>query len=379
MTHERLSLKVSVASGLLLCGLIGWLVRDRFLAGANDFAQLYAGGRLVGTPELYTKEGALRVHRESFSAHLESVYYSRPPFYALLLKPLAFLPYRVAFAVFVVLNLLALHWFLFAFGRGSPELLVFAVLYPPLVVSLVTGQDLGLLLALASAGYLLLDRRRPFAAGLVWSLCAIKAHLFLLVPVILLCRRQWRALSGGATGGALLVAMSFLAQGPQWIDEYRAILSSSELHPGLDHMPNLQAVRLALAPQAGDWFLWAGGLLIAALVAWIAWRDADWRRPFAYALAGSLAISYHAYMQDCLLLLLSFAIALRHVDSKRLRIAWAIAVSPLTPLTLTAGTPWSAIPALLACGVIAAAALPAEAPAKTTAASPFRPRDPIAP
>lgn len=369
---------MTVASGLLLCGLIGWLVRDRFLAGTNDFAQLYAGARLAGTPGLYTREGALRVHREAFAAELESVYYSRPPFYALLLKPLALLPYRAAFACFVSLNALALAWFFFAFGRRQPEILVFGALYPPTVVSLVTGQDVALLLALAAAGYLLLERGRPFSAGLVWSLCAIKAHLFLLVPLVLLLRKQWRALGGGAAGGAALVLLSFIAQGPGWVREYAAMLANAELHPGLDHMPNLQAVRLALAPGAGAWFLTGGALCVAVLLARITLRAADWKAPFAYALAGSLAISYHAYMQDCLMLLLAFAAALSSVPGKRRRVLWAIAVSPLVPLALTAGTPWSAIPALLYIALIAAAAAAPAEPAKTEAASPLRPPGPAA-
>jgi hypothetical protein len=368
-----------VASGLLLCGLIGWLVRDRFLAGTNDFAQLYAGARLAGTPELYTKAGALRIHREAFAAELESVYYSRPPFYALLLRPLASLPYRAAFALFVGLNLLAILWFFHAFGRGRPEVPVFGALYPPTVVSLLTGQDVGLVLALAAAGYLLLDRGRGFAAGLVWSLCSVKAHLFLLLPLVLACSRQWRALAGGAAGGALLAGLSFAAQGPGWVGEYLAMLSDPEIHPGLDHMPNLQAVRLAAAPQAGDGFLWAGGILVAALAARIALRSSTWQAAFPYALAGSLAISYHAYMQDCLPLLLAFAVALEHVRHKRLRILWALALAPLTPLALAAGSPWSAIPALLYVTLAAAAALAPGAPARTADASPLRPPDPAAP
>lgn len=322
--------------------------RRHFIGGNVDFLQLYAGARLVGTPALYQKHASIAVHYEVAGRHSEGVYFSRIPIYAWLLKPLAALPFFWAFGLFAALNLACFIWFLRVFAVHEPELAMLSWFYPPLYAVLTNGQDLGLFLAAAAGGYLLLERRQPFAAGLVWSLCAIKPHLFLLVPLVLLVRRQWRALAGGLAGGAVLLAGSFQIQGARWVADYLAVLRDPELHPGAAVMPNFQSVRAALFPGAGDWVLWLGAAVVAALLAWIAARGACWRTAFALALPASLLCSWHAYMQDCLPLLLSYAILAPRVLSRGYRLLLLSAIAPVFPFMLLFGSPWSvAMPSLL--------------------------------
>lgn len=312
---------------------------ERFLAGVNDFAQLYAGATLVGTPELYSPEANKRVHREAIGVELSSVYYSRPPFYAFLLKPLAALPYRAAYWVFQSVSFLCLAWFLLAFARSPVEVALFACLYPPLIFVLLNCQDAGIALALAGAGYLLLERDRPFAAALVWSMCAIKPHLFVFLPVVLIVHRKWRALAGGC----LLVALSFAAQGRNWISEYLALLRNPEIHPDPDHMPNFQALRVAIDPHLSESWLLPATLLAAALALIAIWGAGHWALAFALALPASLLVSYHAYVQDTVLLLLTLALFLRHGAAPPMVRFAALAVTPIPPLMGLAGVPWSAV------------------------------------
>lgn len=276
----RVFFPLAIGAGCIWLALLAWGQRERFLAGVNDFAQLYAGATLVGTPELYSPEANKRVHREAIGVELSSVYYSRPPFYAFLLKPLAALPYRAAYWVFQSVSFLCLAWFLWAFARSPVEVALFACLYPPLIFVLLNCQDAGIALALAGAGYLLLERDRPFAAGLVWSMCAIKPHLFVFLPVVLIVHRKWRALAGGC----LLVALSFAAQGRNWISEYLALLRSPEIHPDPDHMPNFQALRVAIDPHLSESWLLPATLLVAALALIAIWEQGTgrWRSPSPY-------------------------------------------------------------------------------------------------
>lgn len=329
---------------------------ERFLAGANDFAQLYAGATLIGTPGLYSVEANERVHRETLGGVMPSVYYSRLPFYAWMLRPLAGLPYRTAYWTFQAMSVACLVWFLWTFVRDRFDLAVFAFLYPPLVFTPFNGQDVSIVLALAAAGYLLMERERPFTAGLVWSLCAIKPHLVLLLPVVLIMHRKWRALAGGAAGGAVLIALCYLAQGGNWMAEYLALLGSSELHPNPQLMPNLQAVGAALPALPAGWAVAMASVLMTAVAA-VAFRKSEhWAEAFALSLPASLLISVHAYAQDTLLLLLPLVLLSRLAAQPAMVRFAALMTMPLTPVLVLVGAPWSAVyPALLAAWVTAGA------------------------
>lgn len=334
---------VMIAVALALLALIVHLNRARFLAGVNDFAQLYAGATLVGTPGLYQPEANKRVHRETVGVEVLAVYYSRPPFYALLLKPLASLPYLTAYWIFQAASLACIGWFLWTFARRHIEVALFACIYPPLLIVLLQGQDVGIVLALASAGYLLMQKDRQFEAGLVWSLCAIKPHLLVFLPVALVFSRKWRALAGGIAGGVVLTALCFLAQGPHWISEYATLLRGAEIHPEPGIMPNLQAIQSAFPASFTNLWLGPATAAAAAVSLLAVWRVKDWALRFAIALPAGILVSYHAYAQDTLLLLLTLVLVIEHRAPPAMVRFAALAVTPVASILLLMGSPWSAI------------------------------------
>jgi hypothetical protein len=367
---RRRVLLAAVCSAVLWAIVLQAVKLDRFFAGANDFAQLYAGATLIGTPELYVPEANQKVHRETVGYVIPSVYYSRLPFYAWMLRSLAGLPYRAAYWTFQAVSVACLGWFLWVFVKDRLDVALFAFLYPPLVFTPLNGQDVSIVLALASAGYLLMERDRPFTAGLLWSLCAIKPHLVLLLPLVLVTHRKWRALAGGVAGGAALAALSFVAQGPGWITEYLGLLARDELHPSPELMPNLTAIGAAFPALATKPLAVAASLAAAALAGLAFARSARWSTAFALCIPASLLLSVHAYAQDALLLLLPLALTQMHPSKPAMVRFAALMAAPLTPFVILAGSPWSAIyPALLAAWLSAAALMgpdpPALAPART--------------
>jgi len=185
-----------VALGVTFLLSLAYIQRDRALRGANDFAQLYTGATLVGTPELYSRSANLAVVQKNLGFTMESVVYTRPPFYAALLKPLALLSYRVAYAVFSLATLASLLWFVVKFSPECSALPFFAAMSIPILTAICGGQDTPFLLAILGSSVLLTRAKREVWAGLALSLLAIKFHLFLFVPVLLLIKRRWRILGG---------------------------------------------------------------------------------------------------------------------------------------------------------------------------------------
>src|SRR5688572_9494522 len=66
----------------------------------------------------------------------------------------------------------------------------------------------GFLSAAAILFGLAMMKRRPALAGLAFSLLTIKPQLGFLVPVLLVCERNWRGIGWSALFSALLVALS---------------------------------------------------------------------------------------------------------------------------------------------------------------------------
>jgi hypothetical protein len=167
----------------------------------------------------------------------------------------------------------------------------------PLIDAFAIGQDVAMLLAVVAVTLVLLDRHRDFAAGLVFCLCAIKFHLFLMVPVWILARRMWRFAGGLAAGGAVLAVLSVAAAGAGGFRDFVRAASSATVNPGIEIMPNFNGL------FNGNWkFELAGGLVVAALTTLAARRGSQaWA--LGGMLAGGLLTSHHAYIADCAIVL----------------------------------------------------------------------------
>ncbi|HYL39603.1 MAG TPA: glycosyltransferase family 87 protein [Bryobacteraceae bacterium] len=333
----RTLIRIAWAVGIVLFVAYAWRVRDRVLYGTNDFPTFYAGAKLAGTAALYDEAANYALQGQSFGAVVRDVYFTRPAFYALLLKPLGWLPYLGAYWVWQAVNVLALIWFLALFSARFRALVAIAALSGPLYSMLVNGQDVALILLFLGSSLLCLRNGRPFAAGLLLSLCAIKPHLVFALPLVLVVRREWRALAGLALGGAVLTAMSFAAGGVHWLSDYAALLS----HPGL-HQHGSYGLRTAVEGLGLSGLKWAlataGVCAMPAL--WIAWRSEATDLALAYAIPFSLLGGFHVYMHDLALLLVTCAIAAAY-QKRVIQIASAASVGgPLGFLT----PPWSLLP-----------------------------------
>lgn len=304
----------------------------------GDFIQEWTGGWMLqhGDPARFydpayisrrEHDAALVGFEWDHDAYLPMVY---PPFWYLLVSPLSALPFKIAATVWTLLMTLALvaallllrHWLLKAHGAAMPIGILMLSLalpvYPPLLESLGSGQKGTLLLLLFAATFVLLDRKRPFMAGVVFALVAFKPQLTLVVGGAMLLKRQWRFIAGGVTIGTILVGLSFYAGGDlcrQFFDLCSGMGDYVKTH-GYDlHKAHCWwgACQLLLngAPDAVvKACAGAGSLVTIALLASIlrepfAYGTGVFARQFAALTIATLLLSPHLFTYDLTLLLLA--------------------------------------------------------------------------
>jgi hypothetical protein len=330
-----------IAVGIVFLLGIAWLLKDRALRGQNDFVQLYTGAKLAGTPDLYSHDANLAVVQKTLGFTMETVVYTRPPFYAVLLKPLAAFPYLVAYALFSLLSLASAIWFVARFSKECSPLPFFAALSVPLVEAICTGQDTPFLLPILGGSILLTRRNKDFLAGLVISLCAIKFHLFLFLPLLFVMKRRWRILGGALCGTALLTLLGVAVAGPDSILKYVGVLRSPSINFAASAIPNLHGL---VAVLHGDMKLELGlvGIVLLAFF-WIAARTASYEALLGVSLVCGLLVSFHSGVTDDILLLVVFMVVYRNYVYVPLRVLSALLLTPVPYLCALADAPYSAV------------------------------------
>jgi hypothetical protein len=269
--------------------------------GVTDFISLYSGARLVGTPDLYNPPRMLEVQAQAAGWSTAHRLYCRPPYYAMLLWPLCRLPYLQAYYVWQALSVLAVALFAWLWPIGGRSTVVAVCCWSfPICTALAQGQDDSFVLAAIGIAVCLMRAGRPFAAGLVFTVCATKFQLFLLVPFWIVSQRLWQFGRGFVTGAACLVAVSFLAGGLRWPLEFLALLADPATNPTASLMPNVHGV-FAEMPY-GLTLEIASAVGISAVALW-SFRRMSFEYGLAMTTAAGILMSHHAFVSDCALLI----------------------------------------------------------------------------
>jgi len=107
-------------------------------------------------------------------------------------------------------------------------------------------------------------------------------------------------------------------------------------------MPTLRG--LIFAATGGEskiLLLLLSGVVVLVLVS-IAWQS-SMEVGLAFALVGGLLTGYHAYLPDCMILLMTFVLVLEHSRFVPLRGAIALTITPPVLFCLMLGSPWNAV------------------------------------
>ena len=335
---ERWRLAYAAAAGAGVGSLVFWgaywvsFIRGNLLG--PDFFSFYSAAKLYvlkGGSAVYNlalqRQFELQVTGQPPDRFIVLPYY-HPPYYTLLIAPLAALSYRQAYYAMAAFNLLLaaalialLVWnSLRIHGRAAIVAAALIAGFFPLFVTVLQGQsDLVVLVPLAAA-YTAWARGRHGWAGIFSALALAKPQLLLLIPVLFLARRAWRALAGFAAVVAALGIVSVVGFGFSAVWGYLGAVGTwaigGRLPAGGELVYTDTAVYslrniLEALPGGGKAVALVILVLLLALVALsLSWRPDKPRLDFALAVAASLVLSPHQNVHDLALLVIpGFALA----------------------------------------------------------------------
>ncbi len=301
-TKSREMLRHSFAIAACVLGILFniWVAVNNHAQAKTgvDFAQFYAAGQLVGTGQLYDVPAIERLERNHTAVVSLT---ARLPVVALGYKPFAQLSYSLAFELWLALSLAsgwAAVWLWPDLNRWSGA--IWFCWSVPSCIVLIFGQDVLLWFFFFSLGLMLLNKDRPYLAGIAFSMCICKFHLLLGLAIMLIAQKRWRTIASGCITTLLLLGFCFALEGQRWPSSYVAVTRLPEFTVAANKMPNIYGVAQRLPCP---WVMEGISCLVVVAVLWSACRTAAIGLSGSLAAASGLLMAHHAYAYDCVLLL----------------------------------------------------------------------------
>jgi hypothetical protein len=387
ITSERLRLypRVFLAGSVLGVTLSSFgRIADPSILGPlmPDYLAHWTGGGLLlsgDSARLYDPETQSAFQTRAIGTEVPLSWFVSPPIVAALYAPLALLPYNLSGLIWLVVSATLLVWCTLSLRTFAPKLMmrkrgvvILAVLGSPIVFELLGGgQDSAFILAVWLLGIRLLRSGHSYWAGAVLGLGFAKPQLVILVPLVLLANRNYRALAGFVTVCALLLGITVGLVGFDGLRQWVSALASPLYQEQVQHgqawkMVGLPSFVLALLPPAWGTsiapIVTAAALPIGAAILLLRLfkvrkLEVDSRAIWIATLATTAAFSPHLATYDAILFIPVIVYLLERRSSPALRVSavaaygllWLVpvlymAAAPLPwPLSVI-DAPWSAIP-----------------------------------
>jgi hypothetical protein len=317
-------------------------------AQKHDFLNLYTGASLALEGKfavLHDIDVQLQRERQFVPSIDALVPFVRPPFYALLLAPLALIPFAAAFWVWIVLqSALLLACWAWGYRRFGANALVFAAFSLPGPLGIASGQDCVMMLAIFIVAFELMDRGKAGLSGAVLALMLIKFHLILLWPVALVIQRRWKMLGGFCAAAVAEAGLSLALGGMEGARNYVALLRNKSL----DHLSPSKELMISfsgLTENLGiDSPVATAGLILGifAIFVFAVYKAPLWKM-FAVTAVASLLVAPHVYGYDATLLLLPFLLTIFYSQFAGAKIAATLLCTPLPFGFALAGKPYAIV------------------------------------
>ncbi len=202
----------------ILAAVVGFTgTSDRGIAGplkGADFVQYYTLGHLAVSHQIAARYDAALLHEAQVDLIPESRHEIYPPVYspqtAVMFAPVSGLSYQHALLIWCLLTIVGYALIVWSVWKPVAHLLpdrtffiAAAAAFPPFWSLVLHGQVTVILLAAFWAGWLALERQRPWLAGLAFGLLAIKPQFGIPLAVIVLVCGEWAMLAGALSSVAV--------------------------------------------------------------------------------------------------------------------------------------------------------------------------------
>lgn len=225
LTRERV-IVIACLFGLASLASLSWLV-----IGARgtldslgrplgtDFSNVWAAGWMANhgqAAQAWDWNAHFAVQRALHQkADVDLFGWHYPPPFLIVASLLARLPYVSALVVWQAVTFAAFTWLMWRLLPRRETLLLVAA--APVTLICVTHGHNGFLTAVLLGGGLMLLERRPVAGGLLLGALVYKPQFALVLPVLLLATRNWRAILGAALSALCPIAVTLAMWGlPVW-------------------------------------------------------------------------------------------------------------------------------------------------------------------
>jgi hypothetical protein len=308
----------------LVAGML-WYLAGNFarIGKGTDFPDFYAAAKIVRDgqgKQLY--DPATQAAYQARYVGRRGSFYLHPPYEVLLYLPFTLFPLQWAYVLWSLVSLVLLS----ACARLIQPLihrpwswqlwLACCVLFPPVLLCLLQGQDSIVLLLILLLMLRAFRQQHNFAAGCLLACGLFKFHLVLPLALIFAIARRSKFVAGFVSTALLLVLVSLGISGWSSLTAYpRFLFHLSELPmPGNNPagMANLRGLVEGLAAWSHPTrllLIGIGSLLILLTAAWKASRtDATTILISATAITSAILVSYHLSPHDLVLLLIPLAV-----------------------------------------------------------------------
>ncbi|WP_420335848.1 glycosyltransferase family 87 protein [Roseibium sp.] len=350
LTWDRIGF-ACLCSGIgLSLGLI-WLllVPNSFGAPSGtvlmDYLSFWLAGRqaLAGAPELVYIPADFSALQKELSGSDTVFGFFYPPTFQMLLSSFAMLPYRAAFAVFI-LSTTALLCVSCRLITGKWLLAACLIIVPACANNAFHGQNAALTAALYGFFLVGVERQRMILAGIALGILTIKPQLGILAPVALVASLNWRTFLSASVTTLTLAAASvlFLGVGVWQVFWQQAPVASAMMELGGVEWGKMISVYSSLR-QLGIGHEIAMGLQAAVglgvlVCVWKVWRRTeDMAVRSAVLIGGTLLVTPFALSYDLTLLIVPCAFVIRDglrngfFPFEKILLAFVISLSASTP------------------------------------------------
>ena len=335
--HYVKSLLMGIPAIFLGFQISGWVFAVRALQqGRVDFRAQYTAGYIIrsGNAHLLYDYGSQLIFQNRLVTPRDvTMPFDHLAYEAVFFSPFSYLPFKSAYFVFLVINLIALAVSVLLIRRWTSTLdnifpwvtPVLIGVFLPTAVALMQGQESVLLLLCLIVSFSALEKGNDLLAGAVLSLALFKFQIALPIAFLFLLWRRWRFVLGFSSCAVALIAGSFELVGRQATASYIGLLLSMSvrLHSVVDQarlgvpptaMPNLRGLIIGLFGQR----LFGTSTQIAILIlsaivmlaAYLRGRKVVGGRGLLIAILAAALVSYHSLIHDMTILLLPIVVLL---------------------------------------------------------------------